>query len=587
MSETTITRPVGDSSNAQASTAFVKAAIAAASATGSILQIENKASIVSVPAPLDGKVYWLKEYEANTDEGGGPLIYDAASTSTVNDGTVFAAPAAIGRFIRPVDGILHSNWFGLVSSTTLDQSAQFQAFLNEAIANSYTAYIDPGYIDCNGAQIYLNKTWSGNAARPGGGAGGTATGGPLYGFILMGANRRYSRLGHVFIHAGAIGAYGVDGLASGTFTLKDFFIDRGGVALWSTEVTTLVDGLRIFVGPACATAFDVPSTGLPGTIANTGFVTNAGLFAYGANQLNLRNVRIECPTTETASLYIGALLDAQTNTSWEGGGCNILGQGIVLKQTGLEFSQDSQNVVFRNLHFESCLKESLYVGNGWSVRIQGHFRGSDTVSGGAWDRANYPIIRVGDAAAATSVKGCTIRDSYFVGKSDLNATAILLDDCQDVSVTDNNFTTFVNGVVTRSTATRVAPTSRNNFVSVTNDVTRDQLTTYAVDPAVDRVAMALTETASIVYRVSAWPNAKLTIAAALTRNLQAPIGAQEGVTYRLTVTKTNASGSLTFDAIYKWPGGTAPNIAGMSTSQICKMEFYYDGTSMLGSYFIY
>lgn len=586
MSETTITRPVGDSSNAQASTAFVKAAIAAASATGSILQIENKASIVSVPAPLDGKVYWLKEYEANTDEGGGPLIYDAASTSTVNDGTVFAAPAAIGRFIRPVDGILHSNWFGLVSSTTLDQSARFQAFLNEAIANSYTAFIDNGYIDCNGAQIYLNNTWSGNTARPGGGAGGTAAGGPLPGFVLQSSNRRFAQIGHALIHTGVVGAYGGDGLASGAITLQNLFIDNGGLVTWSTEVTTLLENIRVFLGPACATAFDIPSTGIPGTIATVGFQTNAGLFSYGTNQLNLRNFRVETPTDEVASLYIGALLDSTTNTYWNGGGCNITGKGIVLKQMGLEFSTDHQNVVFRDLHFESCLQESMYIGNGRSVRIQGHFRGSDTVSGGPWDRANYPIIRVGDAVAGTQPLGVTIHESYFVGKTDLNATAISVDKAGEVGIFDNAFFTFINGVVLGAGSHEVSRVDRNYFSAVTNNVVRDPLATYSVLPATERAAKALTEGATIAWRVSAFPNASLLLAVNATRSLNAPIGPQEGLTYRLIVSKSNASAALNFDAVYKFSGG-APNIAGMTTGQICKMEFYYDGTLMLGSYFIY
>lgn len=587
MSETTITRPVGDSSNAQASTAFVQAAIAAASATGSILQIENKASIVSVPAPQDGKTYWLKEYEADTNEGGGPLIYDAASTSTVNDGTVFAAPAAIGRFIRPVDGILHSNWFGIVDSTTLDQSARFQAFLNEAIANRYTAFIDPGYLDCNGAQIYVNSTWAGNTARPGGGSGGTAAGGPLAGFVLVSANRRYCQIGHVFMHFGVIGAYGGDGLASGSMSIRQLFIDRGGIALWSTEVATHLEDVRIFVGAACATTFDVPSTGTPGTIATAGFSTNAGLFAYGTNQLNLQNVRIETPTTETASLWTGAILDATTNTYWNGGGCNILNKGIVLKQMGLEFSQDHQRVLLRDMHCESCLQESVFVENGRGIRIQGHFRGSNTVSGGNWDRANYPVIRIGSTSVSGTVNGVSILNSYFVGISGLGSTAVKLEECVEAAVTDNTMVTFDNGIVAGSTATLVSPSSRNNFISVTTPVTRDALTTYSVLPDADRKPHSLTDVASIVWRVSADPNAKLVLPTASTRTLNAPIGPQEGLVYTLNVTKSNASGALNFDAIYVFPGGTAPNIAAMTTGQTCRITCYYDGTNMLSTYAIY
>ena len=587
MSETTITRPVGDSSNAQASTAFVKAAIAAASATGSILQIENKASIVSVPAPLDGKVYWLKEYEANTDEGGGPLIYDAASTSTVNDGTVFAAPAAIGRFIRPVDGILHSNWFGLTDSTSLDQSAQFQAFLNEAIGNSYTAYIDPGYIDCNGAQIYLNKTWSGNTARPGGGAGGTAAGGPLHGFKLVSANRRLAQIGHVLLHLGAVGAFGVDGLASGSMVLEEVYLDRGGFALWSCEVATMLKNCRAFVGSGCDATFDVPSTGSPGTIATTGFATHAGLFAYGTNQFSLFNTRVECPTTVTSLDYVGMWFDGCTNVYWNGGGVNTCGKGVVLKQAGLEFSQASYNFIGRDLHFESNIQESVYVEDAVGMRLQGHFRGSDTVTNGAWDRANYPIIRIGNAAAAVAPTGVTIANSYFVGKTDLNATAIRLEKGTELAVVDNAIRTFVNGVDMWSGASLVAPVARNNFASVTNDVLRDQQATYSVLPARERAGYALTDSANIVWRVSSTPNANLTITAAATRTLSAPIGPVEGLTYRLIVKKTNASGALTFNAAYIFPGGSAPDISSMTTSQQCKIEFYYDGTNMIGSYFIY
>ena len=563
----------------------VAAAAAAAASAGSIdIRTISKASDIVTTTPGSNTQFLLKEYNADSFEGGGSLIYSSTSTATVNDGTVFNAPASIGRFIRPVDGILHSNWFGIVDSTVTDQSQKLQKFLNEAIANKYTAFIDNGYIDCNGAQIYINQTWAGNTARPGGGAGGTAAGGPIAGFVLQGANRRYATIGHALIHVGAIGAYGGDGLASGALNFSNFFVDNGGIVSWSNEVASSYRDVRIFVGPACSTSFSIPSTGTPGTTYGS-FATNSGFFGYGCNQLNLDGLRVECPTDEVSLNYYGVWLDSVTNVYWNGGGVNTCGKGLVLKQTGLEFSQASQNFVMRDCHFESNIQETVYIEEGKSIRLQGHFRGSDTVTNGAWDRANYPVIRLGNAAAVKTPYGITIANSYLVGKSDLNATAILLERCVEADIKNNNFTTFVNGVVIYSGAFGVAPISKNNFISVTNEVVRNTTTsTYSIPTASERIPVALSDTTNVTWRVENAPNAKLNLATASARTLSAPINPSEGMNYRLIVNKSNASGTLSFNAIYLFPSGTAPDISSMTTSQTCIINFYYDGTNMLGTY---
>ena len=574
--------------NSAASAAASAASAAAAAATFASLDFKVIASGSATASTTPGVFtnFYLKENGTGTKKGGGLLIYDSASSATVNNGTVFST-ATIGRFIRPVDGILHTNWFGIVDSAVTDQSAKFQDFINEAIANRYTAYIDPGYINCNGAQIYLNTTWAGNTARPGGGSGGTAAGGPLAGFRLTGANRRYTQIGKALIHVGAIGAYGADGLASGAISLEEFHMDKGGICLWSTEAATMLKNIRIMVGPTCSTPFNVPSTGTPGTIANTGYTTNAGIFAYGTNQLNLLGTRVECPTTETSLNYIGALFDANTNTCWNGGGVNLCGKGVVVKQTGLEFSQVAQNFVMRDCHFESNIQETLFVEDIRGCRIQGHFRGSDTVSNGNWDRANYPLLRFGNASSSKVAYGVTVHDSYFVGKSDLNATAINFEYVQEGSIFDNAIITFVNGVNLSSNATLIYPVIRNNFVSVTNDVVRDPISTYSLAPEAERVPYTLADVSNITWRVNSAPKAKLTLATASARTINAPIGAAEGLEYTIVINKSNASGSVNWNAAYVWPSATAPNITAMSTSQTCVCRFYYNGTSMLGSYTIY
>ena len=588
-----------DTAVASASTATTQAGIATTQATASAASASLAASYASsfdmrtilnastaiTTNPASNTVFFLKEWTSGGKKGGGQLIYDSSSSATVNNGTVFATPT-VGRYIRPVDGVLHSNWFGIVDNTVTDQSAKFQSFINEAITNKYEAYIDPGYINCNGAQIYLNTTWAGNTARPGGGSVGTTAGGPLYGFTMRGANRRYSQIGNVLFHVGVIGAYGGDGLASGALDIGNFHINKGGLVIWSNEVASRYRDIRVMVGPACKTSFSIPSTGTPGTTYGS-FTTNSGVFAYGSNQLNLDSVRTECPTTETATDYYGFWFDACTNAYMNGGGSNILGKGVVLKQAGLEFSQASQNFVSRDLHFESCIQESVFIEEGVSVRLQGHFRGSDTVTNGAWDRATYPIIRIGNSAGSASVRGVTISDSYFVGKSDLNATAIRIEKGTEVAVTQNSFTTFVNGVDIKSGGVNVSQVSRNNFASVTNDVLRDPASSYTLLPAIERVPQALTDGASINWRVSAMPNATLTLPTSATRTLLAPINPYEGLQYRLIIKKSNSSAGLTFDSAYVFSGGTAPNIAAMTTSQTCIINFYSDGTNMYGTYTIY
>lgn len=144
MSETTITRPVGDSSNAQASTAFVKAAIAAAGIGGTI--ISNIATLVS-QAPA----YWtnipliyVKGYYTDNDGGEGFFLWEPSSTATADNGVIFQPSSlpASGRLIRVLtNNIPTLPEFGGDTTGNLDSNTSYINWKNSTWSS---LYVPPG-----------------------------------------------------------------------------------------------------------------------------------------------------------------------------------------------------------------------------------------------------------------------------------------------------------------------------------------------------------------------------------------------------------------------------------------------------------
>lgn len=151
-----------------------------------------------------------------------------------------------------------------------------------------------------------------------------------------------------------------------------------------------------------------------------------------------------------------------------------------------------------------------------------------------------------------------------------------------------------------STITGVLPSANGGAGSVSGVMKANGSgTTSAATPGTDYVAsgtatvftaqqnfgaVALTDASTITWNLATQQSAKILLTSAIgaTRALGAPSNMVDGGTYILRITQSSTgSNALTYNAVYKWPGGTAP-VLSTANNAVDVLTFTSDGTNMLG-----
>lgn len=453
-----------------------------------------------------------------------------------------------------VMGAFSTRQFGLIDSAVTVQTDAFMKFWRAVVANRAEGVIDNGTTEFGGAVIYLNST-------------GLVDGGPINGIVLRGVNRRFSILQNVYIHVGAVGGFGGDGLASGTLSLSRFMV-IGGMRLWSPELASSVSEVRI------------RPTNL---ILAQAAAENAALSAYGANHLHLRDVTISNETTDGTIVDVdGLFLDTCVGTIAVNVGANGVRDGIVLREGTQASSGANTGAWLIGCNVESNTRRGVYVENGFAITISGHFRGSN-VGSLVWDRA-YPVIQIGDAAGSENPTAITIAGAFITGIDTTAGVGIGINRAQGVSVDGCRFVDFQSGITRETTGDLVDIRPTNSFTSVTNPALAPTYSasgsTRADLPATVREPATIAEATNLLTHFGTNTQAQLTLTTALLRTFSAPSGGRIGEVYRIIVKKTNASGNVGWNAVFKF-AGAAPTLSAMTTAQAWIGEFYFDGTNYL------
>jgi hypothetical protein len=93
-------------------------------------------------------------------------------------------------------------------------------------------------------------------------------------------------------------------------------------------------------------------------------------------------------------------------------------------------------------------------------------------------------------------------------------------------------------------------------------------------------AQALTDGATIAWNTSLGRFATVTLAG--NRTMAAPTGLVAGALYRIKITQDGTgSRTITWNAIFKWAGGTAPTLS-TAAAKVDLLEFTSDGTNLYG-----
>jgi hypothetical protein len=146
----------------------------------------------------------------------------------------------------------------------------------------------------------------------------------------------------------------------------------------------------------------------------------------------------------------------------------------------------------------------------------------------------------------------------------------------DSTTPEITITTSVNGMAKGDGTALSAATAGNDYVAPGTATVFTAQQNFG--------AQALTDAATITWNAATQQVAKvlLTSAVGATRVLGAPSNLVDGGTYILKVTQSSTgSNALTYNAVYKWPGGVAP-VLSTANNAVDILTFYSDGTNMYG-----
>ena len=327
--------------------------------------VESVSELLSVPvtSSTTGTQVGLAGYSTPGDGGGGTLIQSSGTLASYDLGINF--PAISGRFTRPLDGVIHSKWFGVKHDGTGDQSQRMQAFINAVISvgetQGYTGFIDAGHVNCNGETLYINSN-------------GTATGGAVLNRSFRGAGRSGTIIQNATLSVGDINSVIIGSGPAGSSVFLSSFALQGYLDLWSLQTASILD--RISVANPASIMKRAYTSGTPPLIAGSK-LDESLCNIYYTLQLMMHGVSFQAgavlnPSTKTVLTPStnAVRINAFTNLSWIGGGCFVTfgdldgGQvGLLMDSMGLPIGDNvsGELLTLRGLHFEGQRQEAIYI----------------------------------------------------------------------------------------------------------------------------------------------------------------------------------------------------------------------------------
>lgn len=134
----------------------IDAAIFGSSGSKAIV-VDNVAALkaLTVSGIADGQLYITRGYYSDNDGGQGTYIYDTASSTSDNGGTVIAPTSGSGRFLLQTNGVLNVKQFGAKTDGS-NSFAAFQSALSSVTSKSEIVVPSGEYVIGSGLSINVS-----------------------------------------------------------------------------------------------------------------------------------------------------------------------------------------------------------------------------------------------------------------------------------------------------------------------------------------------------------------------------------------------------------------------------------------------
>jgi len=530
---------------------------------GVIPSVATKADLDALDKPF-ARVR-LEGWHAKGDGGGGILDYDGGSSDTVDDGLVFA-PAVTGRYTRPVDGILHSRWFGLRNHTTEDQSSKLQDFLHcigkpQTNGQCYRGMLGPDIIDCAGATVYLERDGLGD------GTGFYQNSAQLFG------HRRNSILRNLNLVVGS--PRWKIFTASGNVKISDFRVE-GRLHVQNIEGNSVIENITVNRA-SLDTSGDPMVPDFPSTLYGTTSGAPADP-ATGVTWLEWADQYIFTIFASNHPLLTNLSLAGKAGSGIPSG--DYLKGALVYSCANARFIQGtifgcldavhiaaagSTRVFLDGVKFEECEETQVWVESGEDHIISTWHRQ------GAGHGLTDPCIRIGSSTSTPA--NTRIEKARLFSDQAASGTAILVERANGVKIDDCWIEDFATGIeVTGSSATSGAGRSiadveigqRNAFSGNTADVTRGARTQPARPGAGAMRPWAIAQGATTTF--SGYNGVNQTLHTSANRTItvgELAVGSE----YKLAISKGNVSHTIAWDGDALTWVGSAPDLDSMTATQ--------------------
>ena len=183
------------------------------------------------------------------------------------------------------------------------------------------------------------------------------------------------------------------------------------------------------------------------------------------------------------------------------------------------------------------------------------------------------------------IKGLSTTGGTGIEIQNASGQGIIIDSSGNTSVDTGNFTVAngtatISGQITQNSSKRVIDEDMFDNISLQIDATTGGLEARIKNLV--PICQTLTDAANIAWNLSSGGHAQVTLGD--NRNLSAPTNLEPGMRIILEVIQDGTGGrTLSFDTIYKFPGGTDPVMStAISARDVLEFVISRDGTMIYG-----